>query len=1464
MVEREAMFLSPQQKLFMSHYSKCSRAILKDFLLLKPTPAHAAHELLLLLYSCSSCSQAHSFHSCSRKILSFFANTAEFPAIYQRAAGFSQRATPYAAMTITSPTPGVGNKTLENQCVDEEKEEQLIVLKQKLLEIGINPKRCLPGQYNGLICPKCKVGKSEEKIRSLSLRIEPDGRAAVWTCSRAKCNWKGTTQPFANVTSNYAKVDAIERVKQPLRIITEEILELEPLCDELLAYFAERRISVETLQRNCVMQKRSGDKVDIAFTYRRNGELVSCKYRTITKTFWQEPNTEKIFYGLDDIKEESNIIIVDGEMNKLSMEEAGFRNCVSVPFGAPSKVSNKALPSEDEDKGYRYLWNCQDYMKKATRIILAMDNDHPPGRALAEELARCLGRERCWSVKWPKKDDTASFKDVNEVLMHMGPDALRDVIEAAELYPILQDPNRPLNNYLANAVADVASTYAKANSLLPRIITEESLELEPLCTELLAYFADRMISGETLRRNCVMQKRNGDKIAIAFTYRRNGELISCKYCGLTKRFWQVEGEMDKLSMEEAGFKNCVSVPDGAPSKVSNKGLPSKEADKRYRYLWNCKHYMEKVLMHMGPDALRDVIEAAELYPIRGLFNFKDYRDEIDDYSHPSLCYELGATVENQFVDEEHLIILRQKLQEIGFDPKPCLPGKYNSLICPRVCGSSFIFHLFFLAWVAFVRVGKKRRRAYLFVLNQTGGQLGTAFEVNVGGMAQPECLCIWVLNADALRDIIEAAELYLLSFSTLERYGKNRRVAMLLSPKLKLFLNPYSNCSRAISMASKDFLLLKTSPAPAAHARVLPLYSCSQARYFHSNSRKNVSFFSNTRHLPAIYQKAYGYSYSPCAAMPISRPISGAGVETVGNQFVDEQQLIILRQKLHEIGFDPKPCLPGQYHSLMCPRCKGGDSEEKSLSLFIEPDGRAAVWYCFRGKCGWTGATRAYAGVSSTYAKMNETTKVKQPPRKITEESLELGPLCKELLQYFAERLISGETLRRNGVMQKKSGEHIAIAFTYRRNGELVSCKYRDITKKFWQVEGEIDKLSMEEAGFRNCVSVPDGAPSKVSNKGLPSEDEDTKYQFLWNCKEYTDKASRIILATDDDSPGQALAEEIARRLGKERCWKVKWPQKNDTECFKDANEVLMYMGADALRGVIEAAEPYPIRGLFNFKDYYAEIDDYYHMSLGYELGVSTGWRDLNDLYNVVPGELTIVTGIPNSGKSEWIDALLCNLNHSVGWKFALCSMENRVREHARKLLEKHIRKPFFDIRYGQHIERMSVEELELGKKWLSDSFSLIRCENDCLPSTDWVLNLAKIAVLRHGVNGLVIDPYNELDHQRPHNHQMLTKVKRFAQHHSCHVWFVAHPRQLHNWVGGPPNMYDISGSAHFINKCDNGIVIHRNRDPEAGPVDLVQVCVRKVRNKVIGTIGDAYLTYNRVTGEYGDIDKSSQNEKRR
>ncbi|KAK8468807.1 hypothetical protein PHAVU_006G124200 [Phaseolus vulgaris] len=249
----------------------------------------------------------------------------------------------------------------------------------------------------------------------------------MWRCFRAKCGWAG--QVFADDKELYSGVCTKAKFS---RKIAEESLGLEPLSPKLVAYFKERLISEKTLSRNSVRQL-SDNKAVIAFTYKQNGLLVGCKYRALEKRFWLDKGTEKILYGIDDISQVSEIIIVEGEIDKLSFEEASFRNCVSVPVGAPVKVSSKDLPPIEKDTAFQYLWNCKEYLDKAVRIILATDND-PPGQALAEELARRLGRERCWRVVWPKKDEFSSFKDANEVLQHIGADALKKIVENAEPY----------------------------------------------------------------------------------------------------------------------------------------------------------------------------------------------------------------------------------------------------------------------------------------------------------------------------------------------------------------------------------------------------------------------------------------------------------------------------------------------------------------------------------------------------------------------------------------------------------------------------------------------------------------------------------------------------------------------------------------------------------------------------------------------------------------------------------------------------------------------------------------------------------------------------------------------------------------------------------------------------------------------------------------------------------------------
>ena len=132
---------------------------------------------------------------------------------------------------------------------------------------------------------------------------------------------------------------------------------------------------------------------------------------------------------------------------------------------------------------------------------------------------------------------------------------------------------------------------------------------------------------------------------------------------------------------------------------------------------------------------------------------------------------------------------------------------------------------------------------------------------------------------------------------------------------------------------------------------------------------------------------------------------------------------------------------------------------------------------------------------------------------------------------------------------------------------------------------------------------------------------------------------------------------------------------------------------------------------------------------------------------------------------------------------------------------------------------------------------------------------------MRHGIRGLVIDPYNEIEHCRPSNmteteyvSQLLGKVKRFAQQHGVHVWFVAHPAKLPRQNGGErpvPALYDISGSANWVDKADLGIVIHR--DPDKDPT-RVEIQVRKVRFKSVGKIGGVSLQWDRVTGRYSEI----------
>lgn len=387
-------------------------------------------------------------------------------------------------------------------------------------------------------------------------------------------------------------------------------------------------------------------------------------------------------------------------------------------------------------------------------------------------------------------------------------------------------------------------------------------------------------------------------------------------------------------------------------------------------------------------------------------------------------------------------------------------------------------------------------------------------------------------------------------------------------------------------------------------------------------------------------------------------------------------------------------------------------------------------------------------------------------------------------------------------------------------------------------VEGEMDVLALAEVGIK-AISVPNGAPAKLSDEGKITPEEDTKFRFLWNAKAHIEKAARVILATDTDAPGNALAEEIARRVGKAKCWRIKW------EGGKDANEILLKNGKEDVRRQLAKAEPWPVEGLFAPSHFSQSVEDLYRKGLG--RGASVGYSGVDDLYTVVEGQVTIVTGIPSSGKSEFIDQIMVNMASDIKWKFAICSFENEPRLHIAKLISKKLRRPFF-TNYGGR--RMDEEEMRAGLDWVNENFVFLHQENGDLSSLDGILERGKAAVLRYGIRGMVIDPYNFISRPRDMSEtdwvsEMLTRVKVFATSHGVHVWFVAHPTKLQKNADGKipaPGGYDISGSAAWFAKADCGLTIHR--DVKEDPLET-QVHLWKVRFSWVGKQGETRLRYD-------------------
>ena len=460
-----------------------------------------------------------------------------------------------------------------------------------------------------------------------------------------------------------------------------------------------------------------------------------------------------------------------------------------------------------------------------------------------------------------------------------------------------------------------------------------------------------------------------------------------------------------------------------------------------------------------------------------------------------------------------------------------------------------------------------------------------------------------------------------------------------------------------------------------------------------------------------------------------------------------------------------------------------------------------------------------------------------------------------KVAEWFKSRGISEDTLINLQVgegseyMPQTGKKENTIHFTYHVGDQLINIKYRDgrknfklykgAEKVFYNInsivgydncvitEGEMDVLALHEAGIKNAISVPNGATLSHNN-----------LDYLDNCIDYFEDKTKIILAVDTDDPGLALRAELVRRLGAEVCFLA------DFEDCKDANEYLMKHGKEKLRQAIKQARPYPLENVTTFKDIENDVTDF--VKNGFKAGYQIGLSNFDQIFSTYTGQFITVTGIPSSGKSDFVDQMVVGYNKNYSWKTAFASPENAPNYlHAHKLM----RKVWGDMPSRDDIGSAKWKEVA---NHVNDNFFFIDMEKYTLES---VLRKGAELVKRKGIKCLVIDPFNKVRDRNAtsldvnlYTMEYLTKIETFAKKYDVLVFIVAHPTKMYKTSDGKieePNMYNIKGGGEWYDASYHGLLVHRDYE-----LKNTKVKVLKVKFQNLGENGaEAFFTWEPRSG---------------
>lgn len=545
--------------------------------------------------------------------------------------------------------------------------------------------------------------------------------------------------------------------------------------------------------------------------------------------------------------------------------------------------------------------------------------------------------------------------------------------------------------------------------------------------------------------------------------------------------------------------------------------------------------------------------------------------------------------------------------------------------------------------------------------------------------------------------------------------------------------------------------------------------------------------------------------------------------------------------------------------SMACPDCNDTrkNKNKKSLSVNVDPDN--PWWKCHN--CTFSGNLKAYK-------KYNEVREYANIPRELPEV------YSKPVMDFLKSKGISVQTAKDEHIYEAKNNGH--LVFPYFKGYNLVNAMFRPLDKDkdgkkkhpyqvprdkgsemvFWGLnkydseyrnpydkkpcliisEGQTDRLSFLEAGFKNVLSVPSGAPSPNSKTLEKALDYLKDSDFQQMLKDVREGGGWVFVCVDNDEAGYFLREALSRNIGRQYVKLGHIPQD-----YKDVNEVLVGneekklkpLGKEGVLHVIEKAKNYPMFGIIEVKDVMDTISN--DLTYGVKRGLGCGDDVYDKHIRFVKEKLYVITGVSGHKKSTWLrdylkKLFIQNKELSAGlYTPEMMPPKKEIGAWAEAYAQKLLRHEF-----NSHWV-MSPEERLKALTWAGNHITIVNptrmqfehdlIQNKSINSLDSVLKHMKYLVRSKGIDIMVIDAWNKLEHEygrmsETHYVSMaLDKVHEFNAKFGTSAFLVAHPTKMGK-IGGKdqnpnsvmPTLDDISGSGNFRNKADVGIVIYEEK----------------------------------------------------